>query len=388
MDTEKAYWDSMYVYIKKELKCDALVTGTSVFGPGNMYAQSDMDFLDGHAYWEHPQFPRKAWDTADWVMVQRSMVANPAQATLPRLAAERLAGKPFTVSEYNHPAPQDAQVECVPMVAAIAAAQDWDGVWFFAYSHRGGGPRDRFDSFFDIDANPSKLGFLPAGAAMFRQGMVKPLVAEQVVSFAEKDGPVAMARLQASFDTVLPVVEREGFKPLGTLHSRLGVTFNGPERFSTVPKKTGDTFMDWRPGAFRLYGSDGSQARQVNVVMVGRPGPDRYGVSLVAPKFAAVTVTPLDGLQIGASRKLLVTACGRCENVGMGFNADRTSVGGNWGTGPTHIEAVTATIVLPGVGWTCHALRSDGSVGEEVPVSKNRLEISPQYKTMWYVLTR
>ncbi|MCX5672345.1 MAG: hypothetical protein NTU94_13595, partial [Planctomycetota bacterium] len=170
VDTEKAFFDDMYAFIKKDLGAKALVTGTIVFGPAGLYGQTRMDYTDSHSYWQHPHFPRRSWDPGDWIVEQKAMVDNPAGATLPRIAAERMEGRPFTLSEYNHSAPNDFQAECVPMLAAYAAAQDWDGIWLFAYSHRGGpAERDRFDSYFDIDANPSKWGFMRAGAAIFRQ---------------------------------------------------------------------------------------------------------------------------------------------------------------------------------------------------------------------------
>ena len=133
-ETEKAYFDGMRSYIKNDLGCGALVTGTIVFGPLGLYAQSDMDYIDSHAYWQHPSFPGRPWDPANWLIEQKPMTDHPDQATLFRIAAERLLGKPFTLSEYNHPAPLDAQAECVPMIASFAAAQDWDGIWLFDYS--------------------------------------------------------------------------------------------------------------------------------------------------------------------------------------------------------------------------------------------------------------
>jgi hypothetical protein len=48
-----------------------MVTGTIVFGPLGLYAQSDMDFIDSHAYWQHPQFPNRPWDSGDWLMNRR-----------------------------------------------------------------------------------------------------------------------------------------------------------------------------------------------------------------------------------------------------------------------------------------------------------------------------
>ena len=409
VETEKAFWDGMYAYIKDELKCGALVTGTSVYGPGNLYAQSDMDYIDGHAYWQHPEFPGRAWDGSDWRIRQLAMVDHPDQATLPQLAAQRLAGKPFTVSEYNHPAPLDSQAECVPMLAAFAAAQDWDGVWFFTYAHHGDEIPAFFDNYFDIKSNPAKLGFLPAGAAMFRQGLVGPMP-EEIVSFTEKDGGAVMARLQASCDTMQSAVKRVSPRstPLWTRQGRnLSVTFNGPSQYLKVEMTTLCTLLSWQveqgKGLFALTALGGYE-HSGTVAYVGRPvAPEEkfdtsgeHMVRLVSPKFAAVTITPLDGKRLGESTKLLITACGRCENTDMIFNGDRTSVGTNWGKGPVRIEPVTAQIALPGTGWTCHALNSDGSLGEKVPVlapraendKTERIEISPAYKTMWYVLTR
>jgi ABC-type amino acid transport system permease subunit len=42
--------------------------------------------------------------------------------TIGALCRSAVLGKPFAVSEYNHPAPNDAQAECVPLVAEIGRA--------------------------------------------------------------------------------------------------------------------------------------------------------------------------------------------------------------------------------------------------------------------------
>ena len=168
--TEKAYFDGMRRYIKEDLGCKALVTGTIVFGPLGLYAQSDMDFLDGHAYWQHPSFPGQPWDAGNWTVEQIAMTDHPEQSTLFGLAAQRLAGKPYTVTEYNHPAPSDYQVECVPMIASFAAAQDWDGIWLYTYSHSNGQwDRQVLYSYFDMDTNPAKWGLMRAGACDLRE---------------------------------------------------------------------------------------------------------------------------------------------------------------------------------------------------------------------------
>ncbi|MCK4601923.1 MAG: carbohydrate binding domain-containing protein, partial [Phycisphaerae bacterium] len=61
-ETEKTYFDDMYAFIKKALGCKALVTGTIAFGPLGLWGQQDMDYIDNHAYWQHPRFPGRPWD--------------------------------------------------------------------------------------------------------------------------------------------------------------------------------------------------------------------------------------------------------------------------------------------------------------------------------------
>ncbi len=55
------------------------------------------------------------------------------------------------------------------MIASFAAAQDWDGIWLFTYSHAADNwARETMSGFFDIDTNPAKWGFMRACTAIFR----------------------------------------------------------------------------------------------------------------------------------------------------------------------------------------------------------------------------
>ena len=98
------------------------------------------------------------------------------------------------------------------------------------------------------------------------------------------------------------------------------------------------------------------------------------------------------GRSLSRSRKVLVTASGRCENVGMKFTEDRKTVGTNWGRGPVQIETVDGTVKLPAGIWKCSSLKADGTKSQDVAVkntgSGSELNMSSKYKTMWYLLER
>jgi len=399
-ETEKTYFDGMRNFIKNDLGCKALVTGTIVFGPLGLYAQRDMDFIDAHAYWQHPRFPGRPWDSGNWLIDQKPMTDYPAQATLFRLAAERLLGKPFTVSEYNHPAPLDSQAECVPMIASFAAAQDWDGVWLYTYSHSSDGwYRENMNSYFDIDTNPAKWGFMRAGAAIFRDaGITSPnsgiaqLNEFSCVSLTKTTDIVTdLAKLHLKYDRNMFALLTEQAKIdwQDLLKKQIVSAIAGYGGQGGVDETSK---LNWSVENDKGLYSARSQGAQVSTGHAERfKKKTNNELSLNKPEFAAVTVTPLDKGPINQSRKILVTACGRCENTGMKFSEDRRTVGQNWGGPPVRIEAVEGILALDG-RWTCQALGPDGTPKHALIVfqkgDQTLIRLSPQYETMWYLLTR
>ena len=400
-ETEKAYFDEMYAYVKKDLGCKALVTGTIVFGPCGLYAQSGMDYIDAHAYWQHPRFPGRPWDPANWTVEQKAMVDSPTESTLFRLVAQRLAGKPYTVSEYNHPAPNDYQAECVPMIASFAAAQDWDGVWLFTYSHRTGDvEREHFTNFFDIDANPAKWGFVPAGTVIFRDGGVGPLANGQVVAICDpEDRLTGLAALHRAHGRDMLAALGAASKITGrdVLRRRIFCTLSGDRvRPRVVEKGPNDsTGITWRVLSGRGHYNSGDSGASV---LIYRPDDsldysDPNAKATSPWRRGVITQTPLDGLSAARTKKLLVTACVRCENTGMKFSKDRRTVGRNWGRGPVRIEpASDVDLLLPPGQWRCQALGPDGRPTAEVKLTltwpRPTLRLDPKHKTMWYLLTR
>lgn len=394
-ETEKSYFDGMRDFIKSDLGSGALVTGTIVFGPLGLYAQSDMDFIDTHAYWQHPRFPGRPWDAGNWLIDQKPMTDYPDQATVFSLAAARLGGKPFTLSEYNHPAPLDSQAECVPLIASFAAAQDWDGIWLYTYSHSSDEwNREHLYSYFDIDTNPAKWGFMRAGTAIFRQGGIQPLSSNTLIQLTGPDDMLSsLVNLHLKHDSDMfgVLAGRAKIIRLEMLKTRFVLALAG--RGASKDPDGSDTVLDWLVENGRgFYAACGSSAW----AFAGHA--DRFEestngrISVTSPGFVAMTVTALDEAAVNESRKILVTACGRCENTGMIFSDDRQTVGRNWGRSPVRIEAVEGIVVLPDGNWECQAIGPDGMPSGNVPASdrsgKGLLRLSPQYKTMWYLLTR
>jgi hypothetical protein len=354
-----------------------------------------MDFIDAHRYWGN----------------REAMTDHPDEATLFYLAGLRLAGKPFTVSEYNHAVgrhwPGDYRAESVPMIASFAAAQDWDGVWLFHYNDESvdlGWDRQSFHGYNELCADPARLGFIPAGAAIFRDGGIAPLAQGRSVSLTgASDSPMAEliwlhhnhnGSHNSTIDQYAVLNQQTGVTWEDILQTRFAVTLfaNHPPAPASAPVENAGQ-LNWSvsadgKGFFSACGRAAwvwtGHADDFARITDGR-------VAIARPAFAAVAVAALDGAALSESRTILITACGRCENTGMTISEDRRTVS-HWGGAPVQIQPVEGTLTLPPGRWACHALGPDGLPRREVSISHRNgqsvLRVSSQYKTMWYLLTR
>jgi hypothetical protein len=165
IEVERQFTQGMHQYLKRDLGVRAPVacTQASYGGIGGALRESQLDWVDMHAYWQHPWFPNRPWDSNDYRIGNTPEVREPEGGTLTELARYSVAGKPFTVSEYDHPAPSEYAAEMVPMIFAYAAWQDWDGVFLFAYAGDDEGwNSEKIEGFFDQQSHPGKLAFVPS----------------------------------------------------------------------------------------------------------------------------------------------------------------------------------------------------------------------------------
>ncbi len=117
------------------------ITGTHHYDvlPG-LWAQAQMDYVDTHGYWNPPTGKGRN----QRIVSDASMIANAARhnegfgyaltSPIPRWALSKVAGKPMTVSEWNHCWPDRHSYELIPLAAAYADYHDWDGMMHFAYA--------------------------------------------------------------------------------------------------------------------------------------------------------------------------------------------------------------------------------------------------------------
>ena len=394
-ETERTYGATMRAFLRDELRCKALIfdSQASYGGIHGLYREAKQDVVDMPSYWQHPSFPRKAWDMSDWAIANTPMSFAPDHAAnLGRLAAWRVFGKPFTVTEYDHPAPNNASAEMFPMVAAFGALQDWDGIFQFDWGNAASG-ENKIGRFFALQNHAGKLAFLPAAAVLFRSGVVEPLNEMFALGLPADDLAPGVELPGDTLWTLTREADKLGIPGAGFLTHRIGVrlvpTARKPEPELTAGVPLSPLRWDDKT-PFRL---DVPAAK----VLVGRCTGARhdfdgasFDVAANDSGFAAFALTAMDGKPLAESRRMLLAIAGNVENTGMGWNERRTSVGTNWGTAPTVCEGIEARVTVSTMAKTAtvYALDGKGRRVREVPSTLKDSALSFQtdadFATLWY----
>ncbi len=363
------------------------------------------DYIDMHAYWEHPHFPNRPWDAKDWRIPNTPMIASDKGGTLFRLASERVAGKPFVISEYNHPAPSLYNSEMFPVLAAYAAYQDWDGIFQFTFANSADDHRsDRLRSYFTLASHPGQMVFAPLASLLFRSGLVPP-APEATELLLPLDAIADLAG--AGRTTIESVWDLAGARLELFAQRRVAVrpvTGGGQPRLDGAPgeaARDGWLTADGAPFQWRPTPAETAELKVVAeqaVAIIGRiggrtvsAGPLSIALEPTGRNFASVLLVSLDDQPIGRSRRLALAVAGAVVNPNMGWNETFTSVGNQWGDGPTRAEALRATVRLTtSVPLTVQALDGAGAPGAKVPASAAgglTFKIDPAQATLWYGLT-
>lgn len=167
---ETKYLTEMREFLRKDIGIKAPIGVGGHWDPGSLKAQaSACDFVDAHAYWDHPKFPHKSWDTNDFTINNNSIFQKDGLGIVGELSKKQAKDKPFTVTEWNHCYPNQYAYETPVILAATAQTNDWDALFQFAFSH--GWDRDpKFDdihSYFDTIGNAQKLILTGLGGLIF-----------------------------------------------------------------------------------------------------------------------------------------------------------------------------------------------------------------------------
>jgi len=402
-ETERSYWQEMKDFLRHDLGVRCPIVGTQLGAYSAFPLQLDMDAIDIHTYWKHPQYD--AVDRNAWTVGPESMLEDIGGGTIPAIALRRVAGKPYICTEYNHVTPNLYAAEGLVVGPAYAAFQDMDAVFVYSYSHY---PEKRdagkLPSLFDIDQHPLKMATLPIAAALFRRADVAPARSEKTVGISLADALRVAADHGTRVDGfAFGVSTMDPLRQATTIRLAPDGEKTDPPRISR--EVLGDKAVESDTGQLRwipvdkkksVFVADTKNSKCVAGFSDGRTYP--LGDLAFAPSgnwhgWSVLALSSAANQPLGEPGRSLLVACGRTENTGWEWKNPRGNSLKSWGNAPSLVNGVHARLTwkLPrGKTLSVWALDERGQRKNPVPTSATLggwvVDLDPKYRTIWYEL--
>src|SRR5262245_9287329 len=344
LEMESNYFRDMRAYLKDTIGVKSPIVGTADHShSGSSYpllvSTSLLDIVDGHTYWQHPG-PKGIPNTP--------MVNDPFNSTVVELSRTAFAGKPYTVSEVNHPYPNEWSSEGIPILAAYASFQDWDGIFWYTFEPKLAADwKPHVGDPFDVSLNPVKMPQLASGALIFLRGDVTSArkTVERSYSQEQVMGSVRLGKSERPYFT-------PGF-PLSIplQHGSRIRSLDGEPTAGFPVVNTNSLVSDTGELVWNLADKAGlvSIDTQRSQALIGYVNCARRSLGNLSARinntFCSIVLNSLDSKPISESERMLLTAGARVANTGTKWNEARTALA-DWGGPPTLIEPVTGKVVL------------------------------------------
>jgi len=365
-ETEKAMVERMRHFLRDELKCPALLTDINCAGPGIaplQAARAAFDYVDEHFYVDHPSFLENPWR-----LPSHCANANPVREGAPGAsgcACVRLYGKPFTISEYNYAGPGRFRGVGGILTGAMAAFQDWDVLWRFAYSHK-----DMFEpapiDYFNLGSDPLNQAADRVALLLYLRHDLKSapnslaiVLPKQVLSnppsrlsIAGIDWLAWNTRIgcaladnlsQAPAGSIaVSAKDARDRTALTALLSGKGIA-SGDET-GVIRSETGEIVIDKKQGVLCVDTpcTAGGYAEPGQTIVASKAGV-RIGEIKTG---ATVAISSLDGKPIRTSKRLLVTHLTDLQNTGIHYAESARQTLLAWGGLPHLVRDGSATVRL------------------------------------------
>ena len=326
-------WERCSAFVRS-LGCRALLTNDN---NGRWHGEGEgltplYDYVDSHFYVDHPTFLEQQWK-----LPSRCSNENPIRNELPAILHRGYAkgsSKPYAITEWNFSGPGRYRAMGGILTGALAAEQDWDGLWRFAYSHN----KDNFadgkggPGYFDCVTDPLIAASDRASVCLFlgnsckeSPGKVERLKVEKLKGSCSAPATKGAARRDGGLESASPLVldKARGTMVLDTPFVCGGFAESGR--------------IDAGPLSFIIQ----SPMQGVR----GAASPTPVGAATAAPVPATLWVTSLDGAPVAESSRMLLVHLTDVQGEGAQYADSSRRVILKWGKTPL-VEAGAAAVEL------------------------------------------
>ena len=399
IDTERSYWVGLSDFLKNELKLRPVISGTQL-GYSPPFVQAELDYIDSHSYWCHPSPV-----SPDWRIRNVSMVNT--MGGIRGLAGQRVLGKAFTVSEYNHPFPNQFGAEGQPMLRAYGRLQGWDGVFEYTYNHRPNFQPQQNTYFFSIISRTDVLAHFPACAAIYLRGDVREAESTVVApvdydAYLEKlagTKSIAAGIGSADIDSRLSLIHKTAVDLTGKLGTDPATADEISPDQKVFVSDTGELTWNVEESEAGYFTVNTANTRLFTGFPKDRTislGDVTLSIGKTRLDWATVSLVSRQASGFGESDRpanILLAATGVSQNTGMAIEraSDTAITLSDWGRGPVLAEGIPAVVTLPAdpARLRCFALDPGGERKKEIPVEKSegggsKITLKPEFETVWY----
>ncbi len=417
-ETEENYWISMKKFVSDTLKSKALIMGTSA-GCSTAALQSCFDIIDSHAYWNHPAFPETDWDMGNYYVNNYSLTKADGNSTIFNLAKSRVYGKPFSVTEYDHPFPNQYSSEMYPMFASFAAFQDWDCIFTFcsALPYNTNGQKQKITGYFDQSNNPVKSCAAPFSARIFREFLVEPTPTRAYINLSRE---IEMQNLYKFSGWNIGSTEEFGIIPEISAFYQLGINLKDvtPDNFdecgteiSLLPSpyfdssskkvkgfdQTEQIYWDEDSGVFIVCNKNltisvlDSTAKlpefpekwKSNLLpMLNSEKNDFYALSAIKSDDSYIIFSSSWSGNSGENLKIYGK---KNKSNGIIREPEKVTTLSTLGRGPAKTLCGNCTFTLPG-SHTLYKAGLEGNKTEKIKENSSDFSLNSSYQTLWFVL--
>lgn len=348
---QKDYYDEMYSYLKNDLGVKVPITGSNALGGiYEPFTHNSLDYIDDHAYWDHPSFPNQPWSGWDWNISNNSMLTTDYLGVIPDIfGGLQVNNKPYTISEYNHPQPNIYQVEMLPILAGYGSFNGADGLMFFEYN--GGDPADWQtdiqNNFFGLHRNTPIMALFPLFAYAFQNGLIQedpsPILVEYsedyILNMSQHDDHHRWHKYYP-YDNNISLtksVRIEGFSfpkediPTQTINQSVYRTSTNEIIFSTNHNLLAIQTPKFESITGQLENAE---------LFAGNHMQVKKGETHCTIAWLSLTDNPLN-----TSKKSILAISSRIQNQNMTWDGNST-VHNNWGNPPTEVQAMNLELLL------------------------------------------
>jgi hypothetical protein len=402
IECEQNYYTEMIGHLR-DVGVKIPLTGSNLHGDwsrrwGHLTSQLVTDFTDSHAYWQGGSGTRNLKG-----YFGNMSMSGLTKNMIPDLALARVGDKPFFVSEWDNPYPNEWRAESTILMAAVGSFQGWNGFTIHTYRYSkdedvdmigkpitsktiGGGPHR--GGVYDTFNDPAKFGLFYHAALILRRGDVKPAGKIVAVKIGDLSTPPGIKALQLSAE-----------------QNRIEMLFPGKTSKASVTAEPGEELVNVEAGEVwsdtkemyrnlkKRYGWVDSERTKAVYGFTGSAGTmalNNFKIS-VKNDFATVAVSSLTEEPVNKSTNMLLTAVGRAENTNVVYNKEHNQQI-DPGHGPIQVEVIEAAIEITTdkKNLRIFSVNPQGFIIGYIPSEYKdgvlRFEIGKEYQSMYYLI--